>query len=205
MEVRRQTVELKDAQKVEIDIAFGAGNLFIGGSAEELLEAKYRCYLNSPNPKVSYRYSKEKGRLSVRQGNCAGLPFGAENWDLRFNSKVPITMNIRCGAGESLFRISELNIQKLNLKYGAGEIKVDLRHNWDHDVDVWVEGGVGSSKFKLPDEMKIEAVVSTGLGSTVVNGLDRHLGKYTSGDDKQNKLTLYVKGGIGEVKLLKEE
>lgn len=205
MEVRKQTVELRDVEKVEVNITFGAGKLSVVGGSDELLNAEYRCHLNSSSPKVSYRYSKEKGKLEIKQGNYVGIPFGGGEWNLKFNSQIPIEMNVKCGAGESLLRISELNISKLNLKYGAGEVKVDLRNNWDHDVEVWVAGGVGSSKFKLPHGMKIVAEVSTGLGSTVVNGLTRHLGKYTAGDDKPHTLTLYVKGAIGEVKLLKEE
>ena len=55
--------------------------------------------------------------------------------------------------------------------------------------------------------MKIVADVTTGLGSTIVNGLTREQGKYVSKNDTNMlySLTIHVKGGIGEVKLIRED
>ncbi len=207
MHTRNQTVETKDVSEVNVDIAFGAGKLKITGGAEELLDAQYKNSSAIPNPQVAYRYNKTEGHLTIKQENVVNIPFGKSEWDLKLNNNIPIDLNLKCGAGDVLLRMSELNLSSLNLKYGAGEMKVDLRGNWDHDIEIWITGGVGSSKIKLPKNMKIVADVTTGLGSTIVNGLTREHGKYVSKNDTNmsNSLTLHVKGGIGEVKLIRED
>ncbi len=207
MERKTQKVKLQDVQEVEVKISLGAGKLHVEGGASELMEAEYIDCSGSCLPEVTYKFNNTRGALSVKQESLINIPGGRTNWNLKFNNNVPIDMTLTCGAGDVLLRLSELNIRTLRLKYGAGEMKVDLRGNWDHDIEAWISGGVGASKIKLPESMKVVADVSTGLGSTIVNGLDRDEGKYISKNNQEssNILTIHVKGGIGEVKLLRGE
>ncbi|MEZ4813101.1 MAG: toast rack family protein [Caldisericia bacterium] len=207
MEKKTQKVKLQGVQEVEVNISLGAGKLHVEGGASDLMEAEYFDCSNSCLPEVTYKFNNTRGALTVKQGSLLNIPGGRTDWNLKFNNDIPLDMTLTCGAGDVLLRLSDLNLRTLKLKYGAGEVKVDLRGNWDHDVEAWISGGVGASKIKLSESMKIIADVSTGLGSTVVNGLDRYEGKYISKNNQEssNILTIHVKGGIGEVKLLRGE
>jgi hypothetical protein len=82
---------------------------------------------------------------------------------------------------------------------------VDLRRQWDHDVEARIQGGIGRAVVYVP-QAGVEARASGGLGEIQVSGLRREEGRWVSeGIGKSRaRLRLEVRGGIGQIEIRAE-
>ncbi len=228
LETKTETIELADASAVRVDIRMGAGELTLEGGAEALLEADFVYNVSSWEPEVEYQVTAGEGRLTVRQPNTDQMSMGREmryEWDLALNASVPLDVRINMGAGQSKLDLGDLRITRLDLKLGAGDAEVDLRGNetlqrldvdmgagqlvldlrgdWQENVTVTLQGGVGRSELRLPDTIGVKVTVTQGLGEIVANGLTRQSNGYVNALYGVSDVTMEVtiRAGIGSVLL----
>ena len=86
------------------------------------------------------------GELSISQPNRSGS-FGVavNNWDL--NGTLPLDIMANLGAGEADLELGRLNLSRVELNIGAGEMKMDLRGEPNRDYTVQIRGGVGEIRL----------------------------------------------------------
>ena len=65
---------------------------------------------------------------------------------------------------------ARLDLNRVELNIGAGEMKVDLRGEPTHDYTVQVRGGVGETVVYLPKDVGIAATATKGLGDISTDG-----------------------------------
>jgi hypothetical protein len=199
-------VELGGAESANVNLRMSVGELDVRGGAEALLNAQFLYNLPKWQPEVDYRVDGTEGVLTVAQPDIpAGLPVGdvRYQWDLRLNSEVPMVLKVDLGAGQGDLALADLSLSELQLKAGVGEATVDVSGNWDHDVQVTIQGGVGELSVRLPGAMGVRVQVSGGLGSVRTIGLDREDGSYVNDayGATESTLSVEINGGVGEVTL----
>jgi hypothetical protein len=228
---KSETVELGEAESVDVLIDMGAGTLDINGGAAALLEADFAYNVDDIEPEVSY----SDGNLSIRQGDAdvgvRSLFQTAEfrnDWDLRLNESVPMTLDVNFGAGRSELNLGTLDLSRLDvdtgagevtidlagvgslsnftLSMGAGEVTIDLTGDWTRDLNATIDGGLGELTVRLPSGVGVRVNVSTGLGDVNAGGLTRDGEYYVNDLYGESEVTLFitVNAGVGQVNLVTE-
>lgn len=205
-----EVVQLQGADIVDAQITIGAGNLTVNGGAEDLMDATFTYNLPASKPEVSYNVNQagdtNTGELAVKQPaelNLNGLTNYRYEWDLKFDSTVPMNMEIKLGAGEANLNLGELNLTGLNVTVGAGTATVDLSGDYQSDLQAEIRGGVGNLSLILPVSTGVQVKVDGGLGNVVATGL-RKDGDYFVNDaygSTENTLSVHIQGGVGEIEM----
>jgi hypothetical protein len=200
-----QTVELGDAEAVQVEISFGAGVLDVSGGAEELLEADFSYNVARLKPVVEYT----NGTLVVRQPGTEGLPalqgiadFRNE-WDLRLNNEMPIDLSVDMGAGNSNLQLAGLSLNRLDIRLGASESTIDLGGDWVRDLEATIDAGAADINVKLPKDVGVRVRVESGPHTIEVAGLTKDGNVYTNAAYGVSDVTLEieVEVGIGNINL----
>ena len=233
-ELMRDTdvVELNDADEVRVDIKIDAGELHIDGEAEDLLEAEFTYNVADWKPEVRYQVTEGQGRLTIQQPNPNKISISGDiryEWDLQFNDEVPLDMRVNGGVGASDFRLGDLNVtrvdfqlgvgdadidlngntslEEINVDMGAGSVSIDLTGDWEHDVQVDIQGGVGSTHLILPENVGVRVKVDKGIGDVDASGLYHRDGTYVNSayDEADITLKINVQTGLGQIDLRIED
>jgi len=199
-----QTVPVGEARSARISLRMGAGEVRLEGGAANLMEAEFRFNRDSLRPRVDYRVFGGRGELEVRPGRRTAFFGNIRNeWDLRFGGGIPVELNLKLGAGESVLDCSRLDLERLTVDMGVGEMHLDLRGPRSKSIDVSIEGGIGSASVRLPGDVGVRVRVDGGLGSISARGLVKRDGAYVNDAYGKSAVTidLRVKAGIGSVDL----
>lgn len=223
-----KVVKLNKAKSVDVEILMGAGLLKINDGANKLLEAGFAYTYENFKAKINYKVIDEKGTLKIIQpstNNGYKIKNYKNIWDLRFNNKVPMTMLIKFGAGEANVNLGNLLIKDLDFKLGAGKANIDLKSSkilkklvvnmgvgdvlldltgeWNHNLDVTIDGGIGKLTILLPKEVGVKANVKKGL--TDINAQqfikDGNIYYNKAYDENKPFIDLDINTGIGQVNL----
>lgn len=198
-------VALAGAERAEVSIRMGAGELQVEGGAGDLMEATFRTNRPSLEPEVDYSVVNKRGILTVRHKRYTHLGFGrtVNDWNVRLNGETPIDLRVNLGAGESRLDCRGIKLDRVRVKMGVGRMTLDLSGPRATSFDVNVEGGVGSGTIYLPREVGVRARVHKGLGSVEAEGLTRADGVYTNQAYGRSAVTLEIRveAGIGSIRL----
>ena len=228
LRIESETVELGGAASVHIDIEMAAGELEVSGGAAELLEADFTYNVAELKPVVDYSGGKLSVRtpdVDVRGASFWDLDEYRYEWDLHLNEDVPMEMQVSMGAGRSDLQLGGLNLTRLDVTRGAGEVvvdlsgstsltrltigggagatTVDLTGNWQQDMEATIEGGLGNRTLILPKEAGVRVKVEVGVGGVDATGLTKEGEYYTNDAYGQSDVTLNIQvdGGVGNTEL----
>jgi N-terminal domain of toast_rack, DUF2154 len=206
MQRESQAVDLKNAQSARAQLKMGAGELYLTGGADQLMEGEFSYNVSEWKPKVSYDVSDKKGELVVKQGSAegAGLSGDARNeWNISLNDEVPTDLVVQMGAGESDLDLDSLTLTGVDLQMGAGKTTVDLTGDYAQSFDASIQGGVGEATVLLPSDVGVKAKAEGGLGKINAEGLERVGNSYVNDayGESDTNLSVDVKGGVGEITL----
>ncbi|GAH86539.1 unnamed protein product, partial [marine sediment metagenome] len=123
-----QTVELGEAESVELDLDIGAGTLKVQGGARELMEGYFVYNVQGWKPEIRYSVTGNRGILKVKQGECSAMAIGKtrNKWDISLSNDVPLDIKVDFGAGAGNLDLRGLILNSLDIDMGVGELKVDL-------------------------------------------------------------------------------
>jgi len=200
-----RSVKLQGAETAEIELDFGAGELEVFGGADELMEGVFQYNIELWKPEIENQMRDSKAFLSVRQGNSSGIPAGnGKNfWDIFLNEKILIDLIVDMGAGEGDLHLQSLNLRSLNIDMGVGDLSVDLSGFYSDDVEVLIDGGVGSTTVYLPRDTGVMVHVDKGIGSISSRDFIKkgdHLVNEAYGKT-ENVVRVDIDTGIGSVTL----
>jgi hypothetical protein len=228
LETETRSVELGAARSIEARIAMGAGTLNITGGSSQVLDAEFRYNVADWKPQVSYTVAGDRGTLSVEQPKTGkvSLTGSIQNeWDLRLAENVALDLKIELGAGHGTLELGNLSlgsldinagageleidltgapsVTKLNMKIGAGSVRMDLTGEWKADLDATIQGGIGSTTLRLPDDIGVRVTVKSGFGSINAEGFIRDGEAYVNEAFGSSKVTLFIniQTGLGEINL----
>lgn len=205
----RSSVELEGAEEVQVDIEMGVGQLSVSEDTvgyRQLMDAEFEYDIASWKPRVDYDVEGRSGELTIRQPRFTGWNLGDSRyvWDLAFTDEVPLYFDIDMGAGESDFDLSGLDVREFRLDIGAGDITVDLTGEYEHDVDVSINGGAGALTVRLPESIGVRVSVDQGIGEVVANGfrLDGDYYVNDAYDDTDVFIDVDIDTGVGQINLI---
>lgn len=220
------STDVGDAKSVHALIRMGAGDLELSGGSEQLLTSTFTYNADPLRPEIEYEVTDESGRLVVRQSDVSGsINRGnfRNEWKLRFNNDVPLLLGFEFGAGNGNLELGSLNLAGMELQMGAGNVQmnlsgsraltnlslemgvgdavVDLRGDWEHDLDARIKGGVGSLTLRLPETTGVRIKVKGGVGEIRTGDLKKDGDAYVNEAYGSSDVTLdiEVEGGVGKV------
>jgi len=223
-----QTVDVGDAEQVRVYIKMGTGELKVNRGADTLMRANFTYNVADWQPQVDYTVEDKNGRLSIRQPNSDQISICSDiryTWDLKFNEETPLDMRVECGAGSGDIDLSKLNVTRfdgkisagdfiinlsgnqsleyLELDVGAGDVTVDLNGDWEQDVEVYIQGGIGKTILRLPKDIGVRVIVNKAIGTVDTQGLTRDGKVYTNDAYGVSPVTveINIQSGIGETLL----
>jgi len=203
-----KTVEPGHATAVRASVEMSSGDLKISGGSANLLDAAFDYNERDGKPQVSYDESGSSGHLSIIDPSSRGIHLARDDhhWDLRLNNNAVRDLRVELGAGRGTLNLSGIHLTRAEFDIGAGEVIADLTGDWTEDVNVRIEGGVGSATVRLPRSVGVRVRAEGGIGSISVDGL-RHDGDYYVNDAYGKSpvaMNVTVEGGIGEIRLRQE-
>jgi hypothetical protein len=199
------SIKLGSAKSVSANLSMGAGEMKVRGGATDLINATFSYNDPEQKPKINYVDSTEHGQLTIEQPGGANETIGNNRyaWDVQLNNNVTTELHVQIGAGKLDLQLGQLPLASLHVQMGAGTSVVDLAGNWKRDVDVHLQGGVGSLTVRLPRNVGVRAYVQGGLGSLNSTDFKQNGDAYVNDQFGKSPVTITVKieGGIGKIKL----
>lgn len=201
-----QTVELGEAESVELDLDIGAGTLKVQGGARELMEGYFVYNIERWKPEIRYSVAGTRGTLKVKQGECSAMTIGKKRnkWNISVSNDVPLDIKVDFGAGSGNLDLRGLMLNSLDIDMGVGELKVDISGEQKQSLDVSVDGGVGSATIYLPVDVGVRVEVDGGIGSVNTRGMIKKKGVYVNDAYGKTEVTIDVDidAGIGSIDLI---
>jgi hypothetical protein len=207
LSVKTESVPLEAATEAEVKLDISAGSIDLrGADSADLLAATFSYNRPRLEPEVSL-VRGEGGRawVSVRHRRRGGTHFGRirNTWDLTLSNRIPLDLNVDCGAGETNLDLRGLDLKSLAVDMGVGELKADLTGARSRSLDVSIDGGVGEATLDLPASTGVRVEVDGGLGSVSAPGFAKSGRVYTNEawDRTPVRITVSVDAGIGSIHL----
>lgn len=207
VETAAQSVDLKGAKSVEVNVDLGAGELVMHGGAAALMDADFRYSSSDGRPAVQYDVNGTRGLLTVRQPSQHHIGNNGKNtWDLKLNEEVPMDVRVKMGAGEGRLNLGNTALHSLDVEVGAGQMNVDLTGHPHGDMDVRVRGGVGEATLRLPRRARLDIEAHGGIGEITAHGLTKRGDRWVNEPSGEADATIHVSvnGGIGQINLICE-
>jgi hypothetical protein len=228
LETETRSVELGSARSIDAKVTMGAGTLNIAGGSDQLVDAEFRYNVSEWKPQISYAVAGDHGTLSVEQPRTGKVSLAEDvqnEWDLRLGEGVSLNLAVELGAGHGTLELGTLSlgsldisagageleidltgapsVTKLSMKIGAGSVRIDLTGEWKADLDATIQGGIGSTTLRLPEDVGVRVTAKRGFGSINAEGFIRDGEAYVNEAFGSSKVTLFidVQTGLGEINL----
>jgi hypothetical protein len=198
--------ELDGAERAEITIAAGVGQLHLAGAPASgtLIEGTVIPHRNErivsdfkrEGDTAIYTLESEGGRFILPGwgGRSRGV------WDLRITQAIPVNLTVSTGVGESTIDLGRVQLSGLDIDTGVGETTITLPGRGDFSAQV--NGGVGEATVLIPDTIAARIRADAGIGSVNVQGDYLRDGEeYISPDYEtaEHKVELDIDGGVGSI------
>jgi hypothetical protein len=205
-----RVIDWGGATSALVKVRQGVGELRLAPGATALLEADFVYAREEWKPSLEYWVSEGRGRLELKQPRSSGWEFPGifstgirYEWDLRLSGAQPIELDLELGAGKGNLKLGGLQLVDAEVELGVGELTLDLTGDWQRNMQLKVDAGVGRTTLILPPQVGVRVEVSKGLCAVNASGL------YVDGHRYQNEafgrapITLYVRlhKGVGEINL----
>lgn len=195
---------LADSSKKAILNLSGGGTSF---TLEDSTDSLFTASLNKKNKYFSLQKlttdstntltfkmnSKQKGK-----GNNWSLNAGGNEVDIRLNTNPLWEMNVKMGAGELDFDLTNYKLRELNFDGGAANVVVKLGERLPI-VDLTVKTGMANVEIKIPANSGCRIKTNTGLSAKNFDGFVKISdGTYETPNYKTaaNKIFINLDGGL---------
>jgi N-terminal domain of toast_rack, DUF2154 len=198
-------IDLGDAKSATVQLNLAAGELILRGGASKLLQGRFEYNVPAWKPEVRSSVSGSAANITIEQRHGRGGFGNTKNlWDLELNDNVLLDLTLNCGAGRTRLELGDLNLQSVQVHFGAGEVDVDLSGKPSHDYDVNISGGVGHATVRVPEGVGVRADAHGGIGRISVTGLENRGDHYENSQYGHSNVNvrLRVEGGIGEIRII---
>lgn len=199
------SVDLNGAQRADVELDLGAGELNVNGGAEKLMDGKFKYNVPDWEPHVHTSMNGSHATITIKEPEQVHLGGHQQySWDLAFNNKVQYDFAVNCGAGQARLRLGDLDLRSVTVHIGVGQVDLDLEGQPTRDYDVNVSGGIGQATIRLPHDVGVRAEAHGGIGSIEVTGLEKHGDHYENSqyDSAKVNVRLKVDGGIGQIRII---
>ena len=200
-----QDYERGSTEKLRVELRMGAGELKVRGGADQLAHTDFMYNVDAWRPDVRF-HPGANAELIIEQPGKSHTTIGNTkyNWDVQLADDVPTEIVAHFGAGDANLDLGTLDLRRVEVEMGVGELRMDLRGKPKKDYDVRIRGGVGEATIRLPHDAGVYATGRGGIGEVKAEGL-RKEGDHWINDayDTANvRVHVDVEGGIGSITLI---
>ena len=145
------SVELENADSVDVELDMSRGEMNIAGGADKLLDAEFRYNVAAWKPEIEYNVIEDKGKLIVRQPREEGIvgSNATNEWDLRLNEDVPMDLSIDVSNGNCDLNMDSALLKTLEIDSSNGNVDVTLIGNQSLLKSVNMDMSSGSASLDL--------------------------------------------------------
>lgn len=202
------TLPLEGIKRANVNLNVGVIktlNLEGGAPSDKLMDSEFVYNVKEWKPIVNFNKNNDEGKLSIDQPSTKNSSISSNikyEWNLKFNSNTLLDIDADMGVGKSSFDLSKVNLEKLKLQLGVGESTIDMSGNYSHDVDVDIDGGVGSTTIYVPRNMNCTVDFDAGVGKISIDGFSKDGSRYTyESSSAKNTIKMDVHAGVGSIKV----
>jgi tRNA-binding EMAP/Myf-like protein len=106
--------------------------------------------------------------LESKSENAVNNLRGKREHAVGLTPHIPLTIDARTGAGQTLFDLSRLQLERVDFRIGAGETQIDLP-TADDAYNVQVKCGAGETRINIAQNTAVNVSVKGGVGSVVLS------------------------------------
>ncbi|UCC92506.1 MAG: hypothetical protein JSW25_07510 [Thermoplasmata archaeon] len=192
-------IELGSASVVEVYLEQGSGDFQLAPGATKLMEAEFVFNIERWRPTVTYKEEGQVWNLSVIQPEQDLRVEGnvRNEWDIMLGTDVPKELTVLLGAGDADVAASGLNITKLHINVGAGQLDLDLTGIWEEDLTAKLLAGTGDVQIRVPAGVGVKLTAILGVGDVTANGFTKSGNVYTNGVYGTAPITITIEANAG--------
>lgn len=197
-------VEKDKAKALEVDIDLGVGEMNVSSGAKEWVEGNAEYNVKKLAPQVDYDLHGDTGEVEIKHKDSTrlGLSNIKNTWAIQLNDSIPMDLNVETGASLANLDLQGLQLEKLDIEAGVGDLTVNLGGDWKKSFTTTIETGVGQTTVILPSKVGVKLTTEKGIGSSNVEGLiSKGNGVYVNEAYDKADVVLEVNSelGIGEI------
>lgn len=146
----------------------------------------------------------ELGGLRIRE---ASISTGASQTQLTFSEPNPeVCRSLKLEVGAAQFRavgLANLNVERLDVSGGVGEVTLDFTGDWRTDIAADIEMGLGSLTLRVPRGIGVRVHKGGLLAGFDSEGLVKRGDAYFSEnwEDADRRLTVNVDAALGAIRM----
>ncbi len=170
-EAQTVSLPLDNALQARVRVRHGAGRLSLGAgaAATEILSGEFTGGLD-----YKTRREGDEMRVKLRVPDDGWLwmrgPSDTQDWAVRLNESVPLRLDIKTGASESLLDLSHLRVSELDLSTGASSTTLTLPAQAGH-TRVNISAGAASVSIHVPEGVAARIRSSAVVGDSSVDSV----------------------------------
>jgi len=197
-------VEKDKAKALEVDIDLGVGEMNVSSGAKEWVEGNAEYNVKKLAPQVDYDLHGDTGEVEIKHKGSTrlGLSNIKNTWAIQLNDSIPMDLSVETGASLANLDLQGLQLEKLDIEAGVGDLTVNLGGDWKKSFTTTIETGVGQTTVILPSKVGVKLTTEKGIGSSNVEGLmSKGNGVYVNEAYDKADVVLEVNSelGIGEI------
>ncbi|WP_144787939.1 toast rack family protein [Lysinibacillus fusiformis] len=193
-------VEMDKAKMLEVDIDLGVGEMNLTGGAKEWVEGKADYNIKKLAPQVNYDVSGDTGEVEIKHKGSTKLGISniKNTWAIQLNDDIPMDLTVETGASLANLDLQGLQLEKLDIEAGVGDLTVNLGGDWKKSFKANIETGVGQTTIIVPSKVGVKLTTEKGIGSSNVEGLiSKGKGVYVNEAYDKADVVLDIKSEIG--------
>ena len=163
----KETAPLNGARKAKVVLDMPAGVLLVKAESNSLAEANITYDRADWKPQVSRSNQNQVAELRIKQPelrNSKNNKTKENTWNINLSKSTPLELQVEFGAGESKVDLRNSKAEKLTMNGGAGSMNVDLRGSQVKALEV--NTGVGELVLDLRGNWNhdLQVEISSGMG-----------------------------------------
>lgn len=197
-------IEKDKAEKLDVELQLGIGEITVEKGAKDWIEGTAQYNIDKLAPKVKYDLRGKTGKISIDHKGSTNVRLGKIKniWDIKLNEDIPMDLSIETGASDAEIDLQGLQLEKLTINTGVGDLNVNLGGDWKKGFETNIETGVGSTTVTLPSKVGVKLTTEKGIGTSNMEGLiSKGEGVYVNEayDKADVKIEVNSEIGLGDI------
>lgn len=197
-------IEKDEAEELDVQLNMGVGELTVFKGSDNWVEGSVETNVKELEPIVTYADKNKKGVVVIEQQNNQDIRIGKikNKWDMELSEDIPMDLSVMTGAASAKLDLKGLQLNKLDVETGVGQLHIDLAGDWKKGFKTNIETGVGAATIILPSDVGVKIKYEKGLGSISADGLIlKEEGVYMNEayENSDVIIEIVVEIGVGEV------
>src|SRR5262249_9190706 len=132
-------IALDKSELVRVNLKMGVGELMVASGTSKLMEGEYSWDFASGEPVIDYRPGAPAD-LTISQRGGGHASNGKCTWEIKLSESVPLEVEAKLGVGEAHLDFGKLDLRRLDINMGVGELMLDLKGTPKRSYDVRIHG-----------------------------------------------------------------